>query len=98
MENLRFVRRLRRLESLTEASVISLIRCATSESMDESLAFGFQGPVWVALETPLTVFEIYSFCLALESSVTKSQTLIGQKNPPSGPDDLSRPESDHSIL
>ena len=67
------------------------------QSQDESRAFGFQGPLLTTFETPITVSEIYS--LALESSVTKSQTLIGQKDPiylPSGPDDLSRPESDHS--
>ena len=62
------------------------------QPQDESRAFGFQGPLLTTFETPITVSEIYS--LALESSVTKSQTLIGQKDPiylPSGPDDLSRP-------
>ena len=84
MENLRFVRWLRRLESLTEApsGVQHLM------FQDESLAFGFQG-ICTVFETPITVSEIYS--LALESSVTKSQTLIGQKDPIYLPDDLSRP-------
>ena len=50
------------------------------QSLGKSLVFGFQGP-WTQFENPLNVFEIYSFFLAPESSVTKSQTLIRQKDP-----------------